>query len=58
MRKAEKVILIFFIFTSLALGYIIFKPEKQVQTPDYSERIDLSFLKSAKTQFVVEKKYV
>ena len=38
MRKAEKVILIFFIFTSLALGYILFKPEKQ--TPDYSKRID------------------
>lgn len=40
MRKVEKVILIFFIFTSLALGYIIFKPEKQVKTTDYSERID------------------
>ena len=40
MRKAEKVILVFLIFTSLALGYIIFKPEKQVQTPNYSERID------------------
>lgn len=40
MQKTEKVILIFFIFISLALGYIIFKPEKQVQTPDYSEKID------------------
>ena len=50
MRKTEKVILIFFILTSLALGYIIFKPEKQ--TPDYSERIDSleSELSSIKTK--------
>ena len=40
MWKTEKVILIFFILTSLALGRIIFKPEKQVQTLDYSERVD------------------
>lgn len=40
MWEAEKVILAIFIFISLALGYIVFKSEKQVQTPDYSERID------------------
>ena len=40
MWEVEKVILAFFIFISLALGYIVFKSEKQVQTPDYSERID------------------
>lgn len=40
MQKAEKVILAFFILISLALGYTIFKPEKQIQTLDYSKRID------------------
>ena len=33
MWEVEKVILAIFIFISLALGYIVFKSEKQVQTP-------------------------
>lgn len=40
MRKTEKVILFLLIFTNLALGYLILKPEKQVQAPDYLNKID------------------
>ena len=46
----EGLIVILLIFNSLALGYIIFKPEKQ--NPDYSKRIDSleSELSSIKTK--------